>query len=325
VRAVTARAPATSPAFAGHGLTGDRDRVEREREQHPDPERHLVRGYRRVALPGGDRRRHHEHDLQRQRAHEEPDGRGRGRAQACPVEPQADPGPASPAPDHHEVRGRASGLGDDRARRGPGQAPVQPEDEHHVQADVRGVRGDGHRQRRPGVLQPAQHTGPGEDHQHGRRAEQADAQVRHRTAAHGRRGAEDTRDLRRERPAHGEHDDPDRRGQPDPVDALPDRFRPPAGADLARDRGRGPVGQEDRDVDERAQRLAGDPEAAERDRADPADDRRVGQQEQRLGDQRAERGHREPQDVPVLPVEQHAPLRSPRYRSVGCRLHATPG
>ena len=44
---------------------------------------------------------------------------------------------------------------------------------------------------------------------------------------------------------------------------------------------------------------AGDPEGGELRRAEVADDRSVGEQEQRLGDQGQEGRHREPQDLPV--------------------------
>jgi len=81
---------------------------------------------------------------------------------------------------------------------------------------------------------------------------------------------------------------------------MPDGRLPVPGTQLPGDGGGGPVGQEDRDIDHGGQGLAGHPEAAERHRADPADDGRVPQQEQRLGHQRTERGDREPEDLRVV-------------------------
>jgi hypothetical protein len=44
---------------------------------------------------------------------------------------------------------------------------------------------------------------------------------------------------------------------------------------------------------------AGDPEPGQGHGAQPSHDRRVGEQEQRLGDQRSEGGHRQPEDLAV--------------------------
>jgi len=75
-----------------------------------------------------------------------------------------------------------------------------------------------------------------------------------------------------------------------------------AGAQLPGDCGGRAVGEEDRDVDQRGQRLGGYAKAAERRRAQPADDRRVGQQEQRLGDECPEGWDGQPQDLGVTPA-----------------------
>ena len=81
-------------------------------------------------------------------------------------------------------------------------------------------------------------------------------------------------------------DHADQGGQPQPGDALGQRRARPAGADLARDRGGGAVGQEDAQADQRPEHRAGDAEGCQLRRTEVADDRGVGQQEQRLGDQR---------------------------------------
>jgi hypothetical protein len=63
-------------------------------------------------------------------------------------------------------------------------------------------------------------------------------------------------------------------------------------------RGR-PVGEEVAQRDDRAEDAPGQGERRELRRAEVADDRRVGQEVERLGGQRAQRGDREPQDLAV--------------------------
>jgi len=81
---------------------------------------------------------------------------------------------------------------------------------------------------------------------------------------------------------------------------LAHRRRLVTGAQLARDGGRGAVGEEDADVDQRGERRASDAETAERAGAELPNDGRVGEQEQRLGDQRAECRDGQAQDLPVV-------------------------
>jgi hypothetical protein len=164
---------------------------------------------------------------------------------------------------------------------------MQAKHECGVERDVHDVRGDRDDQRRPGVLQAAQYAGAGENGEHGRSAEQADAQVDDRLTGYGRGRAEGADDLSGERQAERDNYQADCACQPDPVDALADSRLPVAGAELPGDRRGCAVRQEDRDVDQRGQRLSRDAEPAERSRAEPADDGRVREQEQRLGDERA--------------------------------------
>ena len=95
-----------------------------------------------------------------------------------------------------------------------------------------------------------------------------------------------------------DHADQDR--QPDPVDALHEGALPVAGADVPGDAGRGAVRQEDAEPDRRLQHHRSDALPGELRCPEVAHDRGVGEQEQRLGHQRQERRHREPQDLPVV-------------------------
>ena len=184
---------------------------------------------------------------------------------------------------------------------------MQAEDQERVQGHVGHVGRHRDGQRRPGVLQSPQHPGPGQHHEHRGCAEQADAQVGGGLGADAGRAAERVHDLRRQRPAGRQDHRADDAGQPQPVDALADGRLTVARADLPRHRCRGPVGQEDREAHQGREGLAGHAEPAERGGAEPADDHRVREQEQRLGDQRPEGGHGEPQDFRVAGVPARRP------------------
>jgi hypothetical protein len=124
---------------AGDRLGGDRDGVEGEGQQRPDPEGDLVRGDGRVALPGGDGRGDDQRGLQRQRARDQRrPGEGR-RPYPGQVGREAHPGPLRAPPDDREVGGGRAGLRDRGTPRGTGDAPVQDQHEGGVQHDVHEV------------------------------------------------------------------------------------------------------------------------------------------------------------------------------------------
>ena len=108
--------------------------------------------------------------------------------------------------------------------------------------------------------------------------------------------------------AEHRHDDADEHRQPDAVDALGERALLVAGADAPGDAGGGAVGQEDAQPDRGLQHHRRDALAGQLGGAEVADDRGVGEQEQRLGHERQERRHREPQDLPVVRVRHAATL-----------------
>ena len=147
---------------------------------------------------------------------------------------------------------------------------------------------------------PRSRPGRGEDHEHGGQAGHRDREVHGCLGGDVGSTAPNTPDEHGggEPPRDGEHDaEPER--QPEPVDAGRHRAAAVAGAHASRHRGRRRVGEEHHEPDDRLQDRAREPEPRERRRPEVADHRGVGEQEQRLGDQRPERGHGEPQDVAV--------------------------
>ena len=93
--------------------------------------------------------------------------------------------------------------------------------------------------------------------------------------------------------------DPEADGEPDPVDALGEGRPPVAGAEQAGDAGGGPVREEDAEADQRLEHDGGDAETGQGGGAEVADDRRVGEQEHRLRDEREERRERQPPDLAI--------------------------
>ena len=158
---------------------------------------------------------------------------------------------------------------------------------------------DRDQQRGPGVLPPAQPADRRVGHQDGGDAERADPQVGLGVAGGGPGRAEHAHQRAGEhQPGHRDrHRHRDR--EPDALHRLVGRLPLVAGAEQPGHRGRRPVRQEDED------RVAGDQDRR-RDRepgqlrgAEVADDRGVGQHVDRLGDERPERRHRQPEDLPV--------------------------
>ena len=94
-------------------------------------------------------------------------------------------------------------------------------------------------------------------------------------------------------------DDADDHREPQAVDALGERTAEVAGAEVARHAGGGAVGEEDAQADRGLQDDRRDAEAGELGGAEVADDRGVGEQEDRLGDERQEGRDGESQDLAV--------------------------
>lgn len=172
-------------------------------------------------------------------------------------------------------------------------------DEEGVHDDVRHESAHGDRQRRPGVLQAPQQAGHREHEQHGGEAEHREREVGGGLRRHRRRRAEQSDEERRSEPARDGEDDAQAERQPAAVDAGGHGPAFVAGPESSRHRGGGRVREEDHETDDRLQHRARDPEAGKLRDPQVAHHRRVRQQEERLGDQRPERGHGEPQDLPI--------------------------
>ena len=155
-------------------------------------------------------------------------------------------------------------------------------------------------QRRDRVLQAAQHAGPGQHDQHAGRAEQARSAGMSRPARRLRRRPRTVRRATGRAASRRVSATPMRQRQPDAVHAAAHGRGVIARADLAGDRRRRAVREEDAQVRPpwpgRCRRRPGRPG-----RWCPAvsHDGIVGEQEERLGDQRAERGHGQAQDLVV--------------------------
>ena len=199
----------------------------------------------------------------------------------------------------------------------PSADPAMPSPTPYTSTRLRATLTDGagheHHQRRSGVLEPAEHAGRGEHDQHRGDAGGRDPEERLGERRDRRRGTEGVHDLWREQRGRAGRDDADQHGEPEPVDALGERGAQVAGTELAGDRCRGPVREEDAEVDDGREGGAGDAERGQRRRAEVTDDRGVGEQEQRLGDQCAERGEGEAQDLAVVRA-------APGPAGVGCLL-----
>ena len=155
-------------------------------------------------------------------------------------------------------------------------------------------------ERGAGVLQAAEQAGRREDEQHRGQAEHRDAEVGRGLLGDGR--------LRRRtrRPAAGRRTSrPIASTTPRPrasqMPSIPDGHRAAlvAGAEPAGDGRCGAVGEKDHQADDRLQHRAGQAEAGQGSRAEVADHGGVGEQEQRLSDERPEGGDREAKDFAV--------------------------
>ncbi len=232
-------------------LRGDRDRIEREREEVPELPRDLMRGDLDVADARRDRRRGDEHREQRRGAHGQVTADDRRGAYVRAIRARRRVRAPHVAAHDHQVRGCRGDLRDHRAPCRAGDAPVEAVHEQDLEAEVEHVRGDRDHERCARVLEPAQVSGAREGDQHHRRAEQTDPQVRQRVRMRPRGGAHHVDDPRRQR----EPDDRQRRRraerEPDTGDAVLGRGAFVARADPPGDRGGRAVGQEVEDPERR--------------------------------------------------------------------------
>ncbi len=284
---------------ADHRLPGDRECVERERQQEEDRRQHLGGGEHRGAVHGRDHDGADQGHSQAERAEEDPAPGAQRREHTAHPRTDADPeGAGRPQRDRDAGHGHP-GLRDRGAGRRPDQAPAEPVDQQRVERDVGGGADRRDDERGAGVLHPAEQPGRGDRDEHARQTPGRDPQVVRGGGRDGGLGAEQRQHRCREQPGgHAEGDaDPER--EPQPVEARPHRARGVAGAEPARDRRRRRVGEEDHQPDRRLQGGGREAERGQRVGAEVPDHRRVGREEDRLGDERPQRRQGEPRDLPV--------------------------
>ena len=291
--------------LADERLRGDRERIERERGRREDRERDLPARELLGAERGRDGDRGEQRDAQRDRAQEQPASRARRAAHTLALRADGCLMPAREPPDDDDVRGHHSPLRHDRAGGGPGDAPAEAVDEGPVEQRVDAEADACDPQRRHGVLHAAKEPGGGEDDEHRRQAPHRDAEVDLGLRRDLGRGTEQSDEERRGEESDEREDRAEPERQPHAVDPRRHGLGRVARAEPARDRGRRRVGEEDHQPDDRLEHGRGDPEAGERLDAEVADERGVDDEEQRLGDERAQRRHGEPQDVAVQRVGGH--------------------
>ena len=234
-----------------------------------------------------------------------PTARPTGRSPTCST--------AACRPDSGQVDRDRGPLHEHGGRRRRAHAVPEAEDEDDLEHQVDRGRADRDQQRGRGVLPSAQPADRRVRHQDRGHAERADPQVGLRVAgggagrpeaAHQRAGQH--RDGQRHRHRHRDR-------EPDALHRLVGRLPLVAGPEQPRHRGGRPVRQEDEDRVAGDQDRRGDGEPGQLRRAEVADDRGVGQHVHRLGDERAQRRHRQPEDLPVpLRPEPHSARSSDR-------------
>jgi hypothetical protein len=253
-----------------------------------------------VAEARGDGRGDEESDEQRGRPHDEATADHRVVADSRHVGPRGGAGDADGAADHDDVGQRRRELGGHGSPRRSGDSEIEAVDEQELEQEVQHVGGDRDDERGARVLDPAQVAGAGEGQQQEGCADDADAQVLDRERVRVRRRAHHVDDDRREdEPEDGEeHPEPGR--EPQPVDTEMGSCSTVAGAGLARDRGGGRVGEEVEDAERGGEDRPRDGEAGELRGPEVTDDRGVGEEVQRLRDQREERGNGQACDLAVV-------------------------
>ena len=187
---------------------------------------------------------------------------------------------------------------------------AQPEriDEHQVQRHVGDRREPGREQRGAGVLQSSQGSRRGEHDEHRGEAEQADAQVGHGVRMSAFRGPQQVDEPGGEGDTQCGQGDPDAQPQPDAVHTLGVRASQVTGSCEAGHRRGCAMREEDAEEHRIEQHSRRDAEPGQLSGAEVTDDRAVGEQEERLGEEGAERRQSQTQDLRVVPASRGGPL-----------------
>ena len=257
---------------------------------------------------------------ERERAHE------RGRADEDPLPERED------AARERRPRPRVAGVqaaeDDDDERdahaelrdRGPGgrarDPPVEAVDEEHLEDDVRDVSRDDDDERRPEIRDPAQVPLAAQRDERSGKADRRDAEVGHGLLRRLALAADERDELGCERGDERGHGHPEGEREPDRLRAEASRRLGLPRTTGTRHLRRRPVLEEVEDHERAAEDHGGDPERSQLHPPEMPDDRGVDEQVERLRSERAERGNREPKDLPVVrrPQRHAFSVVTPRWR-----------
>ena len=201
--------------------------------------------------------------------------------------------------DPHEVRHCSDPLGDDGRERRCADPEVETEDQHDLDDEVEHGGSDRNIERPFGVLEAAEIADPGEGQQHCREAEERDPEIDLRIDGGFALSAHQLDQWVPAEVADAGDDNTDNEGKPQALHRLVSGLPVLAGAQQTGDRRGGAVGEEDENgegdqQERRRQRKSGELRGAE-----VPDHGGVGEDVQRLGDQRAERGQGQGEDPPI--------------------------
>ena len=215
------------------------------------------------------------------------------------IGPQRDTVPSHRAGDHEEEDGRARPLRDHRGHGRGADPEIEPVDEQDLEPEVQHARTDGDEEWGAGVLEPADVPRTGQREQQRRDSRRAQPQVDLGVGGDVAVGTDETHERPGQDGGHDRQRHRQQRGEPEPLHPLMRGLALVAGADEPGDRAGRPVGEEDEHGVAGEQDRRCDSQSTQLRCAEMADDGGVGEQVQRLGDQRPEGGNGESEDLPI--------------------------
>jgi hypothetical protein len=161
-------------------LAGDRDRVQKHREQEEELRRDLMRAKLRVSDARAHRRRNEKRRPERSRAYEDLPADSQHRlhlAQTRTLRVRVGP------QELDDKRNAHAALSDCRSRGRSGDTPVEAVDEEQLERDIRRVRGNDDLERPPQARDASQIPLPGERDECRRKSDRRDPEVGQRVCA----------------------------------------------------------------------------------------------------------------------------------------------
>ena len=212
---------------------------------------------------------------------------------------RASPGSSLPQHDDHERRPHPE-LCDCRPPRRARDPPVEAVHEEQLEDDVRDVPGDEHDEGRAQICDATEISLRAEREERGRESDRRNAQVRDGVVRCLTLASHERDELRSEHGDEPRDGDAERERQPDRLRAeAPRRLLLPGATRTSHLRGRA-VLEEVEDREGAAEDRDRDPERGELGPTEMSDDRRVDEEVERFGRERAQRREREPEDLAVV-------------------------